>query len=121
MSVATDAASPTVALTVVLMIAPATTSAMTSRTRSSPGRNPSLCNRYHPTKASAVLPVAIASAAPAGIGVVTLARSAPRATAGRTSGPIRRMAASEIPVGAHTGVALPWATDKETPTLADTT
>jgi hypothetical protein len=68
-----------------------------------------------------VFPTAIASAAPAGIGVVRFATAAPTNTAGHIPRPNNRSAASEIPVGAHTGVALPWATDNESPTLAEAT
>ena len=65
-----------------------------------------------------MLPAAIANATPTGIGVVTLATNAPTATAGHILGPNRRRAANAMPVGAHTGVALPCATDNERPSFA---
>jgi hypothetical protein len=112
-----DIVTPTVALTVVLATAASPTRAITSRTRSSDVRNPAARSSRQPTRASAVLPIAMPAAAPIGIGVVTLAMNAPAATAGHSSVPKTRSAASEIPVGAHTGVALPWATDRERPGL----
>ena len=98
---------PTVALTAVLRTAAPTTSAMTSCTRSRPLRNPIRVSRNHPRRASAVLPTAIAKARPIGTGVIEFARKAPTKTAGHTFLPKSSRAASEIPVGAHTGVALP--------------
>jgi hypothetical protein len=116
-----DVKVPTVALTSVLTTAAPTTSAITSRTRSSAVRNPNRRRSHHPRSASAVFPTAIATAAPAGIDVVRFAISAPANTATHISGPNSRSAASAIPVGGHTGVALPCATDSESPTLAETT
>jgi hypothetical protein len=79
-----------------------------------------------------VFPTAIAMAAPAGIDVVAFAIRAPaktathicgpnRKTATHICGPNRRSAASAIPAGGHTGVALPCATDNESETFADMT
>ena len=68
-----------------------------------------------------MLPTAIASATGAGTGVARFARKAPTAMAGHILGPNRSSAANEMPVGAHTGVALPCATDKDRPSFAETT
>jgi hypothetical protein len=116
-----DVVTPMVALSVVLATAASPTRAITSRTRSREVRKPAARSSRQPTRASAVLPIAMPAAAPSGIGVVTLAMNAPAATAGHSSVPKTRSAASEMPVGAHTGVALPCATDRERPALADTT
>jgi len=53
-----------------------------------------------------VLPAATPSDVATDPAVVTLTRKAPTATAGHTRGPKRRNAASAIPVGGHTAVAL---------------
>src|SRR4029453_13901585 len=61
-----------------------------------------------PTAASSVLPAAIPSEVAIEPAVVTLTRNAAQKIAGHTPGPRRRNAASAIPVGAPTGVALGW-------------
>jgi hypothetical protein len=59
-----------------------------------------------PKSPSRVLPAATPSDVATDPAVVTLTRKAPTATAGHTRGPKRRNAASAIPVGGHTAVAL---------------
>jgi hypothetical protein len=60
------------------------------------------------------MPAATAAPTP----LVELAMSAPSATAGQRRGPSNRSAASEIPLGAHTGVITPCATERLIPNLA---
>jgi hypothetical protein len=55
---------------------------------------------------SSVLPAAMPIEVATDPAVVTLTRNAPRATAGHTRVPNRRKAASAIPLGGHTAVAL---------------
>ena len=109
---------PFVALIVVLAAAPRRISASTSRRRSSAGRRPTRRSRAAPTTASSVLPTEIAAATGSEAPLVAFATSAPSATAGHSRGPKRTSAASEMPVGAHTGVMTPWATERSIPSLA---
>jgi hypothetical protein len=65
-----------------------------------------------------VLPTAMPTAAHSGMAVVAFAMSAPSATPGQSRVPKRINAASEMPVGAHTGVAFPCATGTDRPSFA---
>ena len=55
-----------------------------------------------------MFPAAIASEVSTAPDVVTFARNAARKMAGQTPGPSSRKAASAMPAGGHTGLALAW-------------
>lgn len=65
-----------------------------------------------PASASAALPAAIPSEVAMDPAVVTLATNAPRKIAGHHRCPPSTSAASAIPVGGQSGVALAWTTAK---------
>jgi hypothetical protein len=109
---------PIVALTAVLTTAPSRISASTSRTRSSAGRKRARARSELPTTASSVLPTEMPSATAIDAPLVAFAMNAATRTAGQTRRPKRIIDASAIPVGAHTGVMRPCATDSASPTFA---
>jgi hypothetical protein len=112
---------PFVALIRVLTPAPKTTSARTSRTRSSVTRKPTRLSSVAPTTASSVLPTAIATASNGSAPLVAFAMQAPTATAGHNPRPKSRRLARAIPLGAHTGVITPCATERPMPNFAEAT
>ena len=65
--------------------------------------------------ASRVLPVAMPSDEATDPAVVTFTRNAPRKIAGHTGNPYSRRAASAMPVGGHTAVALAWTNASDRP------
>jgi len=73
-----------------------------------------------PSSASRVLPAAIPRDDAIDPAVVTFTRNAPREIAGHMWLPYRRSAASAIPVGGHTAVALACTKASESPSLPAT-
>src|SRR2546426_5343183 len=107
-----------VALTVVLTRAARPVNLKTSAARSKaalPRAN--RVTRALPAAASRLFPTAIPSAVAIDPAVVRLTRNAATKMAGHTPGPSRRKAASAIPVGAHTAVALGCTTASLKPSL----
>src|SRR5262249_48899552 len=100
---------PKVGESSVLTRLAATAKRDTSRARSN-ARGPfaKRWTREAPASASSVLPTATPSDVATEPWVVRLTRNAPAKIAGQTRGPARRTAASAMPVGGHTGVALAW-------------
>ena len=72
-----------------------------------------------PATASSVFPIAITAETPGGNGVVRFAKNAPSAIAGQTRYPSTSTAASAIPVGGQTAVALAFTNASDNPSLAD--
>src|SRR5207245_1974362 len=85
-----------------------------------PGRRPGV-TRAAPTSASSVLPAAIPSDDRTEPAVVTLTRKAPTKITGQMPRPSSSMAASAMPVGGQTGVALACTMAKARPSLPATT
>ena len=73
-----------------------------------------------PRSASSVLPLAIPSDVQADPAVVTLTRNAPAKSAGQTRYPSSSVAASAMPVGGHTVVALGCTEARVRPTFPAT-
>ncbi len=98
---------PTVALTAVAA-APASAANMKKlRARRKTSPPPAQrCTSHTPRSASSVLPVAMPRDEATDPAVVTFTRKAPRKIAGHNERPYSRSAASAIPVGGHTAVAL---------------
>ena len=67
-----------------------------------------------------MLPAAMPSDDAVDPAVVTFTRNAPRKMAGHMWLPYRRSAASAIPVGGHTAVALAWTKASESPSFPAT-
>jgi hypothetical protein len=109
---------PFVALVAVLTTAPSRISASTSRTRSNAGRKRARARSALPTTASRVLPTEIASATGTDAPLVAFAMNAATRIAGHSRRPKRISDASAIPVGAHTGVITPCATESASPSFA---
>ena len=93
---------PTVALTGVLAMAPSTTSANTSRKRSSDSRNPTDVSSHAAMSASRVFPPAMTIAGRGAMVPVRLRMNAPRVIPGQKRVPISSMAARATPDGGHT-------------------
>jgi hypothetical protein len=94
----------------------------TSRGRSN-ARTPaaSRSTSQAPSSPSSVLPSAMPSEVATEPAVVTFTTKAPTATAGHARRPSRSSAASAIPVGGHTAVALACTEAKSRPSLPATT
>ena len=73
-----------------------------------------------PMTISRVLPLAMPSDEATDPAVVRFTRNAPRKIAGHTVGPYSRAAASAMPVGGHTAVALAWTKASDSPSLPAT-
>jgi hypothetical protein len=96
-----------VALTAVLATAASRTNRKMSRGRSNTCAPPAKrVTRRAPTTASRVLPKAIASEVAMEPAVVTLMTNAPMKMTGQSRGPRSSRAASAMPAGGQTGVAL---------------
>jgi len=108
-----------VALTVVLASAARSVKAPTPRARSKARVPPA--KRFTseaPTTASSVLPAAMPSDVATDPAVVRLARKAPSSTAGEARSPRISSAASAIPAGGQTAVALAWTKARLSPSFA---
>src|ERR1051325_5064260 len=110
------ASTPAVAATAVLTIPASSARVKTSRARS-PTRRPRAkrLTRYAPSSPSSVFPAAIATALGTAPVVVRFNRNAPTMIAGQTSYPASSRAASAIPVGGQTAVALGLTTANRSP------
>src|SRR6266550_666595 len=98
---------PTVALIAVLAKAARTTNRARPLPRCNAERPPAnRFTRYAPVSTSSVLPAAIATDVKSDPAVVSFTRSAPRKMPRHARGPKIRMAASAMPVGGQTAVAL---------------
>ena len=106
------------ALISVLASAASPTSSNTSRSRASRGSKEKRLSRLAPTSASSVFPAAMIAAPQIGMPVVRLTASAASATAGHSCGPRRISAASAIPVGGQTVVAMPASASNDSPKRA---
>ena len=71
--------------------------------------------------ASSMLPAAIAAATSSPAPLVAFEMKAPTRTAGQSRRPKIKSAASAMPLGAHTGVTTPWATERFNPNFAAAT
>ena len=83
------------------------TSSSTSRSRASRASKRTASSRLAPTTASSVFPTAMIAAPQSGMPVVEVDGERAGATAGQRCGPRRTSAASAIPVGGQTVVAMP--------------
>src|SRR5439155_4434376 len=111
-----------VALTAVLTRPASATNLKMFRARSKTAAPPAKrVTRAAPTSASSVLPAAIPSDDRTEPAVVTLTRKAPAKITGQMPRPSSSRAASAMPVGGQTGVALACTMAKARPSLAATT
>jgi hypothetical protein len=110
---------PRVALTVVLAM-PARAANLKTSCALSKARSPLASRRtsHAPTTPSSVFPVAMPKEVKAEPAVVMFTRKALARTPGQTRRPKTRKAASAMPVGGHTGVALTWRNASLSPSLA---
>ena len=113
---------PIVALTMVLIVPAriANRTMFSSRSKTSPPRAKRL-TRYAPTAPSRVLPVAMPREVAALPAVVRFTMNAARRIAGQTRYPMTRNAASAMPAGGHTTVALGLTFASLSPSLPPTT
>ena len=119
---AASVVTPTVALTVVLMMAATSANLNTSGARSMALRPPAKrLTRYAPTMPSRVLPMPRPIEVRTVPAVVTLTRNAPMRIAGHTRMPKIRNAAMAMPVGGQTAVALACTNASRRPSLPATT
>jgi hypothetical protein len=109
---------PIVALIVVAKSAARRANLKTFRIRSNASRPAAnRMTREAPAIASRVFPAAMPSEVATDPAVVTLTRKAPRRMAGHARTPRRMRAASAIPVGGQTAVALGWTRASFRPSL----
>src|SRR5215510_11855682 len=112
---------PTVALTVVATPPASAANAKKLRARRKTSRPPAQrFTSQTPTTASSVLPAAMPSDEATDPAVVTFTRNAPRKIAGHAEYPYSSRAASAMPVGGHTAVALAWMNASDRPILPAT-